>query len=138
MTFSGHIWTITSKNRYSIIHVLLDAFRKYLSKFQYSIYSSASITNRNSQGLLNDAQQPELYSSKCLKMMQAFRQIFSNVDSSNYFSNVCMKNVEFHFNQIENMQMSNLFDIKYKEHHLVALAMSLYCDVSILPLNLQI
>ncbi len=67
--------------------------------------------------------------------MLAFRQNLNqtiNLDPANFFSNISVKNFEFILNQPNtNLQISNLFSPKYKEHHLVALAISLYFDVII-------
>ena len=65
--------------------------------------------------------------------MTAFRQYFYlvDLDPSSYFLNVCIKNLEHHLNgENENLQISSLFSPKYKDHHLLAVAMSLYLDVS--------
>jgi hypothetical protein len=65
-------------------------------------------------------------------MMLAFRQNLNqtiNLDSTNYFSNISVKNFEFYLNQPNDLQVANLFSNKYKQHHLVALAISLYFDV---------
>jgi hypothetical protein len=70
-------------------------------------------------------------------MMLAFRQNMNfkqqfnlyAIEPASYFSNICIKNLEFVQNQTEELQVSSLFTPKYKEHHLLALAMSLYYDV---------
>ena len=69
--------------------------------------------------------------------MLAFRQNINpseqskwfSIDPSSYFSNISIKNFEYYLNQKENLHISNLFTPKYKEYHLLALAMSLYFDV---------
>mgnify|MGYP001810871756 CR=1 FL=1 len=98
----------------------------------YQIINSSTNPENNSHALLNDAHQDELNSSKSLKMMQAFR-LTNFADPSGYFANVCTKNLDYYFyvnNKIESLNTSDLFESKHKEHHLTALAMSLYCDVS--------
>lgn len=100
---------------------------------------SSTHTDKNSQTLLAESQLDEFSSSKCLRMMQAFRQNINlaeqtkwfSVDSSSYFSNICLKNFEYS-QKVDNLQISHLFAPKYKEFHLLALAMSLYFD---LPLS---
>lgn len=66
--------------------------------------------------------------------MTAFRQnvCLADLDPSNYLLNVSIKNLEHYLNQHDNLQISSLFSPKYKEHHLLAVAMSLYLDVIIL------
>lgn len=89
---------------------------------------------RSSQSLLNDSQIMEINTSMCLKIITAFRQnlYLTDLDPSNYFLNVCKKNLEYYLNQNDNLQISSLFSSKYKEHHLLAVAMSLYLDVCVL------
>lgn len=86
---------------------------------------------KSAQILLGQSPYAEINVSKCLKMLMAFRQNMNiqNLDSATYFSNICLKNFEFHLNDVENLQVATLFSNKYKEHHLVALALSLYFDV---------
>lgn len=73
----------------------------------------------------------EINTSNCLKLIMAFRQNINliDLDPSNYFLNVCVKNLEHYLNQSDTLQISSLFSSKYKEHHLLAVAMSLYLDV---------
>lgn len=83
--------------------------------------------------LLNDSQQIDINSSNSFRMLLAFCQNLnvSFLDPASYFSNVSIKNVEFVLNHADNLQISNLFLPKFKEYHLLALAMSLYFDVII-------
>ena len=111
--------------------------RKNLVPFDFlwsylNFYNSVSEEN-SAQSLLAHSQLIEINSSKSIRMMLAFRQNLrlTNLDPANFFSNICTKNFEFYLNQVDNLQISNLFTHKYKEHHLVALAMSLYFDVNI-------
>jgi hypothetical protein len=101
-----------------------------------NFYDSLSQEN-SAQSLLAHSQLIEINSSNAIRMMLAFRQNLklTCLDPATFFSNVCTKNFEFYLgNQVENLQISNLFTHKYKEHHLVALAMSLYFDT---PLSLN-
>ncbi len=97
-----------------------------------NFYNSLSEDN-SAQSLLAHSQLIEINSSKSIRMMLAFRQNLklTSLDPATFFSNICTKNFEFYLNQVDNLQISNLFTHKYKEHHLVALAMSLYFDVNI-------
>jgi len=96
-----------------------------------NFYNSIS-ENNSAQSLLAHSQLIEINSSKSIRMMLAFRQNLklTTLDPATFFSNICTKNFEFYLNQVDNLQISNLFTHKYKEHHLVALAMSLYFDVN--------
>ena len=100
-----------------------------------NFYNSLSEEN-SAQSLLAHSQLIEINSSKSIRLMLAFRQNLklTGLDPATFFSNICTKNFEFYLNQVDNLQISNLFTYKYKEHHLVALAMSLYFDVNNLEL----
>ena len=99
--------------------------------WSYLNYYNSISEDNSAQSLLAHSQLIEINSSKSIRMMLAFRQNLklTDLDPVTFFSNICTKNFEFYLNQVDNLQISNLFTHKYKEHHLVALALSLYFDV---------
>ena len=79
--------------------------------------------------VLNNATQIEIKSSKPMQMMLAFRPDNSDLDTTNFFSNLCIRNFEIFTNSAETLQLLNFFDSKHREHNLFGLALSLYCDI---------
>ena len=92
--------------------------------------------NKSSHALLTDSNQIDISNSNILKMMLAFRQKLNSsitmpsIDPSTYFASQSIKNLEYWLNfEEQSLQLSSLFSPKYQDHHLTALALSLYQDV---------
>lgn len=70
----------------------------------------------------------ELIESSPFNMLVAFQ---SNNESNTFFTNLNLKNLSYCLNKLNNLEVSSLFSNEFKEHHMEALALSLYRDVKL-------
>ena len=98
---------------------------EFHADFMWSYAERLSTLNIHIESLLSSGE-TATSDSKALRMLLAFRK---NRDTNTFFTDVNLRNFEFCLNKSNSLELTNLYSEKFKQYHLEALALSLYCDV---------